>query len=95
MTRKTVYCTREDITLTRERPMLVKRLLLYLGIVTLSTPALCAQFYIVQDPRTNRCTISEQPPTTGDDRVVVGDGAYGDRASAEADMRTIAACTGS
>jgi hypothetical protein len=76
--------------------MFIKRLLICLGLIALTTPAVCAQFFIVQDPKTNRCTIEERPPSPGDSSaVVVGDGAYGDRAIAEADMRTIAACTGS
>jgi hypothetical protein len=73
--------------------MMIKRLLVCLGIVALATPALCAQFYIVQEPGTTRCTITEQPPAP-DAGTIVGDGAYGDRANAEADMRTIAACAG-
>jgi hypothetical protein len=36
-------------------------------------------------------TITEKPPAEGAG-TIVGDGAYGDRASAESDMRTIAAC---
>src|SRR5258708_30451800 len=42
--------------------MLTTRLLICLGLVALTTPALCAQFFIVQDPATNRCTIAEEPP---------------------------------
>jgi hypothetical protein len=75
--------------------MFTKRLLTCLGLVALTTPALCAQYFIIQDPATQRCTIAEQPPAPGAGNVVVGDGAYGDRATAEADMRTIAACAGS
>ena|SRR5438128_1140612 len=99
--------------------MLTMRLLIGLGIMAVTTPALCAQFFIVLDPGTNRCTIAEEAPnpragpsdplpTTPPyptisqapsqpmptSTVVVGDGAYGDRASAEADMRAIAACAG-
>jgi hypothetical protein len=74
--------------------MLTTRLLLTcLGIAVLTTPALCAQFYIVQEPGTTRCKIAEQPPAPNAG-VIVGDGAYGDRATAEADMRTIAVCAG-
>jgi hypothetical protein len=98
--------------------MLMTRLLICLGILAPATPALAAQFFIVQDSATNRCTITEQapdlspgvsnplptsppyPPVSPDtpsrsastNAVVVGDGAYGDRAAAEADMRAIAAC---
>ena len=71
--------------------MFTTRLLTCLAIVTLTTPALSDQFFIVQEPGTNRCTIAEQPPAEGAG-TMVGDGAYGDRASAEFDMRTIAAC---
>jgi hypothetical protein len=76
--------------------MLSARLLTCFGIVALtSSTALSAQFFIVQDPETKRCTIEERPPASGDSAaVVVGDGAYGDRVSAEADMRAIAACVG-
>jgi hypothetical protein len=74
--------------------MLTTRLLSSLVFVALTTPVLCAQFFIVQDPATNRCTIEEEAPAPGASTVVVGDGAYGDRALAEADMRTIAACAG-
>ena len=71
--------------------MLTTRLLTCcLGLVALTTTALCAQFYIVQDPTTNRCTITGGPPVP--EGFIVGDGAYGDRVSADADMRTIAAC---
>src|SRR6266849_4306265 len=101
--------------------MLTTRLLVCLGILAPTTPALSAQFFIVQDSATNRCTVAEQPPNPGaavsnplptsppyptpspstpsrsmpTSTVLVGDGAYGDRAAAEADMRAIAACLGS
>jgi hypothetical protein len=98
--------------------MLTTRLLIFLGILAPATPALAAQFFIVQDSATNRCTITEQAPdlspgvsnplptsppyptaspgtpspSASTNAVLVGDGAYGDRSTAEADMRAIAAC---
>src|SRR5438132_14378832 len=45
--------------------MLTTRLLICLGILAPTTPALSAQFFIVQDSATNRCTITEQPPDPG------------------------------
>src|SRR5438132_13040932 len=100
--------------------MLTTRLLICLGILAPTTPALTAQFLLVQDSATNRCTVAEQPPDPGaavsnplptsppyptpsqstpspsmPTSTVVGDGAYGDRAAAEADMRAIAACLAS
>src|SRR5262245_65508415 len=70
--------------------MLIARLLMCLGLVALTTPALSAQFYIVPNSEANRWTITEGPPVP--EGVLVGDGGYGDRASAEADMRMVAAC---
>lgn len=66
----------------------------FIGIVAafVATPAFSAEFFIVQDAATKRCSVVEQPPAGA---IVVGDGAYGDRASAEADMKAIAACNGS
>jgi hypothetical protein len=98
--------------------MLTTRLLICLGILGPTTPALGAQFFIMLDSATDRCTITEQAPdlspgasnplptsppyptaspdtpsrSTWTNAVLVGDGAYGDRAAAEADMRAIAAC---
>ena len=72
--------------------MLAKLLCAAAGIVLLTTPALSDQFYIVQDAATKRCAIIERPPAEGDG-ILVGDGAYGDRGNAEADMRTIHVCT--
>ena len=77
-----------------KRPM-IKRLLACLGIVALATPALYAEFYIIQNPTTMRCRIADLPPAPGAGNfVIVGDGAYGDPASAEYDMARMAACMG-
>jgi len=98
--------------------MLTTRLLICFGILAPVTPALGAQFFIILDSATNRCTITEQAPdqspgvsnplptsspyptvspdtpprSTSTNAVPVGDGAYGDRAAAETDMRAIAVC---
>ena len=42
--------------------MLTTRLLICFGILAPATPALGAQFFIVQDSATNRCTVTEQTP---------------------------------
>jgi hypothetical protein len=60
--------------------MLSTRLLICFGMMTLPTPALCTQFFIVHDPAANRCFIVEQPTTPSSGSVVVfGDGTQGDR----------------
>ncbi len=54
-----------------------------------ATPAL-ADFYIVQDPTTRRCTIVEQRPAPGIG-VVIGN-VFGVRVEAENHMRTVEVC---
>jgi len=71
--------------------MLAKVLLTGLTILATATPTLSDQFYIVQDPTTHECSIAERPPAEGAG-AVVGEGAYGDRNSAETDMKTIHIC---
>jgi hypothetical protein len=71
--------------------MLAKSLLAGLTILSTATPTLSDQFYIVQDSTTHQCGIAERPPAQGAG-VVVGDGAYGDRNSAETDIKTIHVC---
>jgi hypothetical protein len=62
------------------------------GLIMLFTaPASAAQFYIVQDTEKQSCAIVQEAPT--DQRhMLVGDGAYGDDATAAAEMKTILAC---
>ena len=50
------------------------------------TPSL-ADFYIVQEPTTKRCTIVEQRPASGG--VIIGDRGFGVRVEAESHMRTV------
>jgi len=72
--------------------MRITRLLSVLGCIALASPAL-ADYFIVQEPGTNRCSVTSQAPAP-DAGSLVGDGTYGDEAAAEADMRAIAACAG-
>jgi hypothetical protein len=58
--------------------------------VAVVSPAL-AEFYIVQDSGTKRCTIVEQRPAPGA-RVVVGDRGFGVRLEAENHMKTVEVC---
>jgi hypothetical protein len=64
------------------------RLLAYLSIVAVTTPALCTQYFIA--PGSGGVVVfgdgaqGERPPE-GSGPVVVGDGAYGDRPTAEGD----------
>jgi hypothetical protein len=63
------------------------------AIAAFATPAL-ADFYVVQDTGTKRCTIVEQRPTT-QTSVIVGDGkVYTSRVEAESAMKTVKVCEG-
>jgi hypothetical protein len=58
------------------------------------TPAL-ADYYIVQEPSTKRCTIVEQRPANPSLGIVVGgDRGFGVRLEAENRMKTIEVCQG-
>jgi hypothetical protein len=72
--------------------MLATRLLICVGSVLLTASAL-GQSFVVQEPGTDRCAVTDQPPDEGAG-ALVGDGAYQDRAAADADVRAIAACAG-
>ena len=56
------------------------------------TPAL-ADYYIVQNPTTKRCTIVEQRPANPSIGIVLGgDQGFGVRAEAENRMKTVEVC---
>ena len=60
--------------------------------VAFATPALAAEFYVVQDSSTKRCQIVEQKPTTST-TVVVGDGkVFTTRNEAQTAMSAIEVC---
>jgi hypothetical protein len=72
--------------------MRTKSIIAAAGIAALASPALAAEFYIVQDSGTKRCTIVEQRPTT-QTSVIVGDGTvYTSRVEAETAMKTVKVC---
>jgi hypothetical protein len=63
---------------------------LVLAVSSISASA--AEFYVVQDTATKRCSIAEQKPTSVTS-VVVGEGrAYATRNDAEAGLRSVDAC---
>jgi hypothetical protein len=76
----------------KEEFMRMKLLVAAAAFAALATPALAAEFYIVQDTTTKRCTIVEQKPTT-QTTVVVGNGkTYMTRQEAEGAMKTVKVC---
>jgi hypothetical protein len=78
---------------TQEELMRTNLLVAATAIAAFATPAL-ADFYVVQDTGTKRCTIVEQRPTT-QTSVIVGDGkVYTSRVEAESAMKTVKVCEG-
>ncbi|TMJ88139.1 MAG: hypothetical protein E6G76_11175 [Alphaproteobacteria bacterium] len=60
--------------------MRIKLLVAAAGFAAFATPSLAAEFYIVQDTTTKRCTIVEQRPTNTT------------RTEAEGAMKTVKVC---
>jgi hypothetical protein len=56
------------------------------------SPATAAEFWVVQDSGTKKCTIVEQKPTTST-TVVIGNSAFKTRTEAESSMKTTKVCT--
>jgi hypothetical protein len=62
-------------------------------LVTAVSPVLAAEFYVVQDTTTKKCTIVEKKPTVNTMVVVGGNKVYATRAEAEGAVKTITVCT--
>jgi hypothetical protein len=58
---------------------------------SLITPTL-ADYYIVQEPTTKRCTIVQERPASPGVGVVIGGVGFGVRTEAESRMRTVEEC---
>ncbi len=72
--------------------MRMKLLIAAAGFAAFATPSLAAEFYIVQDTTTKRCTIVEQKPTSQTTVVAGGGRTYTTRQEAEGDMKTVKVC---
>jgi hypothetical protein len=75
----------------KELSMALKHIVAGLALAALTTPA-AADFYVVQDTSTKRCTIVEQKPTTTT-TVVVGGGTFTSRTEAETAMKKVEVCS--
>ncbi len=72
----------------------MKKLLGAALAVAFVTPALAAEFYVVQDVKTKKCTIVDKKPATTTETTIVGDGkVFTTRAEAETGMKSIKVCT--
>ena len=74
--------------------MHTKSILLAATLAAFTVPAVAAEFYVVQDSSTKRCTIVEQRPTTTTS-VVVGPGMFATRTEAETSLKTTKVCSDS
>ena len=72
----------------------MKKLVAIAMLVAFVSPALAAdEFYVVQDVKTKKCTITETKPASTDVTVVSGDTVYKTKAEAETGMKTVKVCT--
>ena len=64
-------------------------------VAAFTAPALAqAEFYVVQDTATKKCTIVDKKPTVTTQTIVTPAGTvYKTRAEAEAGMKTVKVCT--
>jgi hypothetical protein len=78
--------------LPRENKM--KKIILATTLFAFVTPAMAAEFYIVQDSSTKKCTIVDKKPTVTTTTVVGGDGkVYATREEAQTAMKTVKVCS--
>ena len=62
-------------------------------VAAIVTPALAAEFYIVQDTATKKCTIVDKKPTVTTQTVVSDNGkVYTTREEATSGMKTVKVC---
>jgi hypothetical protein len=60
----------------------------------LLAPAFAADsYYVVQDVKTKKCTVTESKPTTSETTVVSGNTVYKTKSEAESGMKTTKVCT--
>jgi hypothetical protein len=76
-----------------EDRMNIKTMIAVAVLTSVAAPAFAQSFYVVQDVKTKKCTITESKPTTTETTVVSGDTVYKTRAEAETGMKTVKVCT--
>ncbi|MFB6451765.1 hypothetical protein [Bradyrhizobium tunisiense] len=73
--------------------MNIKTIIAGAVLTSFAAPAFAQAFYVVQDAKTKKCTITESKPTTTETTVVSGDTVYKTKSEAEAGMKTVKVCT--
>ena len=73
--------------------MNIKTLAVVALAISAATPALAAEFYVVRDATTKKCTVVDAKPTVATTTVVSPSGkVYTTRAEAESALKTITVC---
>ena len=83
----------DERALLEEDFMKIRTIVAAAVLTSFAAPAFAQAFYVVQDVKTKKCTITESKPTTTETTVVSGDTVYKTRAEAEAGMKTVKVCT--
>ncbi|MDA9499899.1 hypothetical protein ACNJYD_12315 [Bradyrhizobium sp. DASA03005] len=73
--------------------MNIKAIIAAAVLTSVAAPAFAQTFYVVQDVKTKKCTITESKPTTTETTVVSGDTVYKTRSEAETGMKSVKVCT--
>jgi hypothetical protein len=77
----------------RRKEMKLKVLLAATLMTAVAAPAFAQSFYVVQDAKTKRCTVTETKPTSSEVTVVSGNSVYKTKTEAETGMKTIKVCS--
>ena len=62
-------------------------------LIAVAAPAFADSYYVVQDAKTRKCTVTETKPTTSETTVVSGNTVYKSRSEAETGMKSVKVCT--
>ena len=73
--------------------MKLKTFVVAAAMMAITAPAFAEEFYVVQDAKTKKCTITETKPTSTEMTVVSGNTVYKTRSEAESGMKTTKVCT--
>ncbi|MGX1165505.1 hypothetical protein AB7M16_001771 [Bradyrhizobium sp. USDA 372] len=79
--------------LLEEDTVNIKAIIAAAVLTSVAAPAFAQTFYVVQDVKTKKCTITESKPTTTETTVVSGDTVYKTRSEAETGMKSVKVCT--
>src|SRR5262249_18346861 len=69
----------------------MKQIIIVGGLLALAAPAFAAEYYIVQNPKTKTCTITQERPASGGGLVIGAP--FGVQVEAENRMKTVKECT--